>query len=241
VSVQGVITRDTKKPIADLLNAAADQYNLDAVELLGGAIAESTLDERSAREGIFPDVSFGLFHPSVKWIDPLRVPGLTLDSNTPLTVADTQRNRAIVRAYFWDAARAIAYVAPDYARLRARWGDPVESWARYNKPNLPSEQNPNAANYKRALERAEQYRATEAPMTVGSKVDESIWRAFDATIPLNPDSAIYKKWRELRNQGTYLGAPVSGEVQTDVGVQQPFVSGAVLNWTPEGGAVLANG
>ena len=38
----------------------------------------------------------------------------------------------------------------------------------------------------------------------------------------------------------YLGVPVTPEIETEVGVQAGFASGAVINWSPENGAELAN-
>ena len=73
----------------------------------------------------------------------------------------------------------------------------------------------------------------------GSWIDDRIWSAV-VMLEFNDDSAIYKYWRELRNAGIYLGAPITAEIDTPVGRQQQFASGAVINWTPEDGASLAN-
>lgn len=72
----------------------------------------------------------------------------------------------------------------------------------------------------------------------GSWLDDRIWSAATMN-DFNPDSAIYKFWRELRNSGIYLGAPVTPEITTPVGTQQGFASGAVINWSPDEGATLA--
>jgi hypothetical protein len=71
-----------------------------------------------------------------------------------------------------------------------------------------------------------------------SQVDHIIWDAAGGG-DLNPDGAIYKLWRGYRDEGQYLGVPLSPEI--DVGgdeVQQPFSSGAVIAWNPRDGARL---
>jgi len=71
-----------------------------------------------------------------------------------------------------------------------------------------------------------------------SMVDHIIWNAAGGG-DLNPDGAIYKLWRAYRDEGNYLGVPLSPEVPVgDVEVQQPFSSGAVIAWNPTDGARL---
>jgi hypothetical protein len=161
VRVRGVVTRDTGRALDDLLNAAAEHHGFDAVGFLGGLIAESNLDEHSARLGVWPDVSFGLAHPAVTWLDRGDVPGLTPDPADPRTNADTHDNRTEARAYLWDAANSIAYAAPRYATLLVTWGDPLAAWCRWNKPNVDPALNPNRRNYERGQEAARAYAATE--------------------------------------------------------------------------------
>jgi uncharacterized protein with LGFP repeats len=76
-----------------------------------------------------------------------------------------------------------------------------------------------------------------------SMVDHVIWEAAGRG-PLNPEGAIYKLWRGYRDEGQYLGVPLSPEVQvgdpTDEEVQQPFSSGAVIAWNPRDGARLVS-
>lgn len=80
-------------------------------------------------------------------------------------------------------------------------------------------------------------------MSVGSYIDDQVWKAVIGDGQFNPDGAIYKYWRELRaaDPPQFLGCPVTPEIQTDVGTQQGFSSGAVINWSPDTGAELANG
>ena len=58
--------------------------------------------------------------------------------------------------------------------------------------------------------------------------------------PYNGDSAIAKFWRQLREDGVYLGLPVTPEIETPVGTQQGFSSGRVVNYTPDEGCTLAD-
>jgi hypothetical protein len=74
----------------------------------------------------------------------------------------------------------------------------------------------------------------------GSWIDDQAWAATDAAGSFNPDGAIYKLWRKLRAEGTYIGLPVTGEIQTPVGVQQAFSSGMVLGWSEEQGSYVAS-
>ena len=71
-----------------------------------------------------------------------------------------------------------------------------------------------------------------------SQVDHIIWSAAGGG-DLNPEGAIYKLWRAYRDEGNYLGVPLSPEVPvSDDEVQQPFSSGAVIAWDPVNGARL---
>lgn len=159
--VMNVSTRDTRRDLTSLLNKMAEQYGFEATGFLGGLIAESALDEWAARERAWPDVSYGLAQPTVRWHG-AHVSGVSKAADG--TVRDTPRNRQLVRDWFWDAGRSIGYVAPLYAALLARWGDPLSAWCRWNKPNVDPAQNPNRANYERGLALAEQYRGKEEPM-----------------------------------------------------------------------------
>jgi uncharacterized protein with LGFP repeats len=72
----------------------------------------------------------------------------------------------------------------------------------------------------------------------GSWIDDRLWAVEGAEF--NPDGAIYKLWRKLRSEGTYLGIPLTPEIETPVGVQQGFSSGMVLGWSTEQGAYVAS-
>jgi hypothetical protein len=152
--VERVLTRDTGRDISDILNRVAEEHGFDPVGMLGGAIAESTLNEAAARERQWPDVSYGLWQPTVKFLGP-EVPGLTRGADG--AALDTPDNRQIGREFCIDAERLAAYVAPRYAALLRRWGDPLEAWCRWNKPNVPGETNPNRSNYAAGLQAATGY------------------------------------------------------------------------------------
>jgi len=77
----------------------------------------------------------------------------------------------------------------------------------------------------------------------GSYIDDRIWVAILPDLAFNPDAAIYKFWRELRNDPATPnpGPPITPEVETPVGIQQGFSSGIVIGWNPDEGAYIANG
>lgn len=176
MKVREVVCVDTGKDISRWLNAAADEFGFDAVGLLGGAIAESNLKEHAARTRVWPDVSFGLWQPAVKWLGK-EATGLTRASDG--TVLDTPDNRARARELCWDAAWLTQYVTPRYARLLQTHGnDPLEAWCRWNKPSIPGAQNPHRANYIRGLTEAEKYRLM-ADFSIGPGVLAAIQAAND--------------------------------------------------------------
>lgn len=158
--VRNVIALDTGRDLSDLLNAAGERYGFDPVDLLAGAIAEGGLREHAIRERPWPDVSYGLFQPAVKWLGP-EATGLA--RATDGTALDTPENRARARDLCWDAAWLVVYVAPRYAALLKRWGDATAAWCRWNKPNVEPEQNPNMPNYVTAFLRAYPYITQEEP------------------------------------------------------------------------------
>ena len=73
----------------------------------------------------------------------------------------------------------------------------------------------------------------------GSQIDHVVWGEYWA----GDDTGIYRYWRSLKSADPpqYLGPPISAEITVDEGVvQQAFASGAVIQWSAEGGAELAN-
>jgi uncharacterized protein with LGFP repeats len=80
-------------------------------------------------------------------------------------------------------------------------------------------------------------------MSNGSYIDDVLWKAVIPDLSFNPDAAIYKFWRELRNDPSTVnpGLPVTPEIETEVGIQQGFSGGVVLGWNETDGAYIANG
>jgi len=57
------------------------------------------------------------------------------------------------------------------------------------------------------------------------------------------ENGIYRYWRALKSADPpqYLGPPISDEIEvSDAIVQRAFASGAVIQWSAEGGGELAN-
>jgi hypothetical protein len=77
----------------------------------------------------------------------------------------------------------------------------------------------------------------------GSFIDDKLWQSVIPDLPFNPDAAIYKFWRELRNDPATVnpGLPCTPEIETEAGIQQGFTGGIVLGWNAEDGAYIANG
>jgi hypothetical protein len=72
----------------------------------------------------------------------------------------------------------------------------------------------------------------------GSQIDHVVWGDYWA----GTENGIYRYWRSLLSADPpqYLGPPISDEIQVGAGVvQRAFASGAVLQWSPEGGAEIA--
>ena len=63
-------------------------------------------------------------------------------------------------------------------------------------------------------------------MMAGSYIDHALWGTVIGPDQFNPDSAIYRYWRSLKQADPpqYLGVPVTPEIQTEVGMQQGFAS-----------------
>jgi hypothetical protein len=73
----------------------------------------------------------------------------------------------------------------------------------------------------------------------GSKIDHLVWGDFW----VGTENGIYAYWRSLKSADPpqYLGEPMSDEVDVGDGhVQRAFASGAVIDWSAEDGASLAN-
>lgn len=163
--VSGVVTTDSKKDISELLN----QASVYPVTLTALFIAESNLTEgsRARRQRAWPDWSTGLGQPAMKWA----AEPTTLMRAADGTALQSAGNWALYCAWFEDAARMIAYVAPRLDHLMARaggdallaccfWNSPNRDW---NSPTLDAQHVANRANYERGLIAAEAHRAKEEP------------------------------------------------------------------------------
>jgi hypothetical protein len=70
-------------------------------------------------------------------------------------------------------------------------------------------------------------------------IDDVVWRTAVPDLVLNTDAAIYRLWRNYRDEGNFLGVPVTPEISvSDTEVQQGFSSSAVIAWNPTDGARL---
>ena len=64
------------------------------------------------------------------------------------------------------------------------------------------------------------------------EAERRAWQSVRKATDYSPDYAIVRKWRSLKADGVYLGAPTTGELTLDDGgVAQCFSSGAILVWT----------
>ena len=55
--------------------------------------------------------------------------------------------------------------------------------------------------------------------------------ATNKKLPVNPASAIYRKWQALKAEGIYIGVPIGPEQPLEDGTAaQVFTSGVVLHW-----------
>ena len=73
----------------------------------------------------------------------------------------------------------------------------------------------------------------------GSMIDHVVWGQYWS----GDQNGIYKYWRALKSADPpqYLGPPISDEIGIADGVvQRAFASGAVVQWSADGGAELAN-
>lgn len=160
--VEGVVCADTGRDVSGLFNAMAERYGFDPAWLVGGAIAESGLRERAARNGVWPDVSYGLFQTAVKWLPADALPGLQRSDGR--TADDTPANRSAAFSWATDAANQTPYAARVFAANLARaGGDPQRAWELWNAPSLDwdspldAQHAANRRNYQRSLAEAERY------------------------------------------------------------------------------------
>jgi hypothetical protein len=69
--------------------------------------------------------------------------------------------------------------------------------------------------------------------------EQAAWSSVVEGLIYNPTTAICAYWRDAKADGTYLGVPVSPELDAGEGaVEMAFSSGAVLRWEPGVGVTV---
>lgn len=141
-------------PLSDVVaisNTIADELGIPRVVMLGCAVAESNLDPQARRprdpaqdRAYWPDVSAGVWQQTVRWSQEYADAGYTGAYPGPAVV------ERILRLYIdpWHAGRV---AAKQIAYWLTQEPDPLDALCRYNRPALEPGQNPNRANYARAL------------------------------------------------------------------------------------------
>lgn len=151
-----------------IITQVADETGLDRVELLGGALAESgpNLDQWE-RWGTWPDISFGLFHQTVRFArdgDQSRRP----------------ENIELVKRLYFDPWHASRVAAGQFKSYRARESSALDAWCRYNWPSKNPADNPNRGNYAQGLAKAATLLGSSQPTAM-----------YDPDVPVTPQP---NKW-----------------------------------------------
>jgi uncharacterized protein with LGFP repeats len=75
---------------------------------------------------------------------------------------------------------------------------------------------------------------------MSDNANQAAWSSVVSGLIFNPETAICKKWLDLKSEGTYIGVPVSDELKEDDGsTRMAFSSGCVIAWDDVNGATLA--
>lgn len=126
----------------DLVVRIASQHGLDPVEFLGGGFAESGINlDRWERWGIWPDVSFGMYHQTVAFADEGN------QTNTP-------ENIEFIKDLYFNPEHAATVAAKKFKHYRSREATALDAWCRYNWPARDPNLNPNRGNYAWGLQKA---------------------------------------------------------------------------------------
>lgn len=135
----------TRDEIIAVIVEKAHEHGIEPYEFLGGAIAESELDPKAFRSGVWPDVSTGLFQQTIAFAD---------EGDQSASAA----NIAAVRALYERPEYACDVAAPKYLYWRHNPDvPPLTAWVAYNGPSFyhTPEESPNVENYRRALAEAQ--------------------------------------------------------------------------------------
>lgn len=167
--VRGVVFADGTDR-SDAINAAAQLYAVPARIIVAGAIAESRLGKYRERWGIWPDVSFGDWHQTVRYAP------YGDQTNSP-------DNVELVRRKFlddWDYSLEVA--TRQYATYWGRTADALETLSRYNRPTKAFADNKNAAAIRKAWDESAQYEESEmdGPVNQGDDLQYAIDLLNDA-------------------------------------------------------------
>jgi hypothetical protein len=125
------------------------------------------------------DVSFGVGQQTVRWAD---------EGTHELTV----ENVVFIRELYFNVPFAIRKAAKQLAYYYNVYQDDLEALCRYNKPNLPGNQNPNRNNYNNSLNRADEL--------LGLSPQPN-------PTPAPPDASVVASHRPGFVAGTYSGRP----------------------------------
>lgn len=73
----------------------------------------------------------------------------------------------------------------------------------------------------------------------GELANQAAWSSLMPGLAFDTNNAIPQFWLNLRDQGQYIGVPVTDELQeTDGTTSMAFSSGAVVIWVPNEGCKL---
>jgi hypothetical protein len=155
----------TRDEIIALIVSKANEHGLVPYEFLGGAIAESNLDPKAWRQGVWPDWSAGLFQQTVAFAD-------EGDHSA------SEQNVALIKQLYFDPVHACDVAAVKYHYWRYNPDVPAETaWVAYNGPSYyhTPEQSPNLENYRRSL--------AEAAQILGIVTEQPSGRTYGPDVP----------------------------------------------------------
>lgn len=151
--VSGVLTKQGTD-ISALCNEVADLHGCPPRLIVACAIQESNLDEQSERRGVWPDVSAGLFHQTVRYAVGF---GLGDGSNSAENI------EYVFHTLKTDLTWAARIAASQLGHWWGKEWEGLNALSRYNSPGLAWADNPNKANIARGWAESARY-VVEAPV-----------------------------------------------------------------------------